>query len=109
MRELKRELPVINADTAGIALGAAYHWVSVPEDRDSQCVRRFGCFTADLQAMAKWLQACGSQSVASMATGVDWLAVFPILATQGFEVKLVNARHVKTVPGRKSDVLACQW
>ena len=109
MSEPKRELPVINADTAGIDLGAEYHWVSVPEDRDSQCVRRFGCLTADLQAMAKWLHECGIQSVAMEATGVYWIAVFQILETQGFEVKLVNARHVKTVPGRKSDVLDCQW
>lgn len=109
MSELKRELPVINADTAGIDLGAEYHWVSVPEDRDSKCIRRFGCFTADLYEMAKWFHECGIQSVAMEATGVYWIPVFQILETQGFEVKLVNARHVKTVPGRKSDVLDCQW
>jgi len=100
---------VINANTAGIDLGGEYHWVSVPEDRDPECVRRFGCFTSDLHAMATWLQECGIQSVAMEATGVYWIAVFQILETQGFEVKLVNARHVKTVPGRKSDVLDCQW
>jgi transposase len=109
MSESKHELPVINADAAGIDLGADYHWVSVPEDRDSQCVRRFRCFTADLYAMAKWLHECRIKTVAMEATGVYWIAVFQILETQGFEVKLVNARQVKTVPGRKSDVLDCQW
>lgn len=109
MSEPKPELPVINTDAAGIDLGADYHWVSVPEERDPQCVRRFGCFTAELYAMAKWLQECGIKTVAMEATGVYWIPVFQILETQGFEVKLVNARHVKTVPGRKSDVLDCQW
>lgn len=83
--------------------------VSVPEDRAPECVRRFGCFTADLYEMAKWLHECGIKTVAMEATGVYWIAVFQILETQGLEVKLVNARHVKTVPGRKSDVLECQW
>ena len=109
MSEAKRELPVINSDAAGIDLGADYHWVSVPEERDRECVRRFGCFTADLHAMAKWLHECGIKTVAMEATGVYWIPVFQILETQGFEVKLVNAHHVKTVPGRKSDVLDCQW
>ncbi len=59
--------------------------------------------------MATWLKTCGITTVAMEATGVYWVPVFQILETQGFEVKLVNARHVKTVPGRKSDVLDCQW
>lgn len=109
MSEFKRELPIINGDAAGIDLGADYHWVSVPENRASQSVRRFGCFSADLYDMAKWLHECGIKTVAMEATGVYWIPVFQILETQGFEVKLVNARHVKTVPGRKSDVLDCQW
>lgn len=109
MNEPKRELAVMNPDAAGIDLGAEHHWVSVPEERASPCVRRFGCFTAELYAMAKWLHECGVKTVAMEATGVYWVPVFQILETQGFEVKLVNARHVKTVPGRKSDVLDCQW
>ena len=100
---------MINADAAGIDLGAEYHWVSIPEDRSPTCVRRFACFTADLYEMAKWLHECGIKTVAMEATGVYWIPVFQILETEGFEVKLVNARHVKTVPGRKSDVLDCQW
>ncbi len=109
MSEPQRALPVLNGDAAGIDLGAESHWVSVPQDRASESVRRFGCFTADLYAMASWLQQCGIKTVAMEATGVYWIPVFQVLETQGFEVKLVNARHVKTVPGRKSDVLDYQW
>lgn len=81
--------------------------MSVPEGRDSEGVRRFGCFTADLYRMATWLKARGIETVAMEATGVYWIPVFQILETQGFEVKLVNARHARTVPDRKSDVLDC--
>ena len=83
--------------------------MSVPTDRDSQSVRRFGCFTPDLQALADWLQQCGIETVAMESTGVYWIPLFQILETRGLEVKLVNAHYVKTVPGRKSDVLDCQW
>jgi len=109
MSESKRELPVINPGAAGIDLGADYHWVSVPADRAAPSVRRFGCFTANLYEIAQWLHECGVKTVAMEATGVYWMAVFQILETQGFEVKLVNARLVQTVPGRKSDVLDGQW
>ena len=109
MSQPHRELSVVNPNAAGIDLGADFHWVSVPEGRDSECIRRFGCFTADLYAMADWLKTCGIETVAMEATGVYWIPVFQILETQGLEVKLVNARHVKTVPGRKSDVKDCQW
>lgn len=66
-------------------------------------------FTADLYALTDWLKRCGIETVTMEATGVYWIPVFQILAPHGFEVKLVNAHHVKTVPGRKSDVLDCQW
>lgn len=72
-------------------------------------MRRFGCFTPDLQAMVNWLIACGVETVAMEATGVYWIPVFQILETRGIKVKLVNAHYVKTVPGRKTDVLDCQW
>jgi transposase len=99
----------INLNAAGIDIGSGEHWVSVPADRDPQPVRRFGCFTPDLQALADWLQQCGVETVAMESTGVYWIPLFQILETRGFEVKLVNAHAVKTVPGRKSDVLDCQW
>jgi transposase len=100
---------MINKDAAGIDIGSGEHWVAVPEDRDKEPVRCFGCFTADLQAMARWLKECGVTTVAMESTGVYWIPCYQILEEHGFEVKLVNARHVKNVPGRKSDVSDCQW
>ncbi|KYC40339.1 transposase [Scytonema hofmannii PCC 7110] len=107
--ESLQSLKQINLNAAGIDIGADNHWVSVPADRDTQCVRRFGCFTAELYALADWLAKCGVNTVAMESTGVYWIPVFQILEARGFEVKLVNAHYVKTVPGRKSDVLDCQW
>ena len=74
-----------------------------------ESVRSFGCFTADLYALSAWLKQCGIETVAMESTGVYWIPLFQILETQGFAVNLVNAHHVKTVQGRKSDVLDCQW
>ena len=102
-------LEQINPHAAGIDLGSREHWVCVPPDRSEQNVRRFGCFTPDLMAMAHWLIECQIETVAMEATGVYWIPLFQILEAQGLEVKLVNAHHVKTVPGRKTDVNDCQW
>jgi hypothetical protein len=101
--------PIINNDAAGIDIGSEEHWVAVPEDRDEKPVRPFGCFTSDLHAMARWLKKCGVTTVAMESTGVYWIPPFQILEEHGLEVKLANARHVKSVPGRKSDVSYCQW
>ena len=103
------EICSIHPDAAGIDIGAESHWVSVPPERDSEPVREFSCFTGDLHAMATWLKECGVTTVAMESTGVYWIPVFQILETSGLEVYLVNARRVKMVPGRKSDVLDCQW
>ncbi|MGD1151714.1 MAG: IS110 family transposase [Syntrophales bacterium] len=102
-------LPKLNVNAAGIDIGSAEHWVAVPSDRDEQRVRSFRCFTSDLYAMAQWLKECRIDTVAMESTGVYWIPLLQILETQGFEVKLVNAMHVKNVPGRKTDVLDCQW
>jgi hypothetical protein len=104
-----KNLPLINPNAAGIDIGADRHWVSVPVDREKDSVRSFGCFTADLYAMADWLKHCRIETVAMESTGVYWIPVFQILESKGFEVRLVNAHYVKTVPGRKTDVLDCQW
>jgi len=101
--------PLINPDAAGIDLGSREHWVAVPRSRSQQPVRRFGTFTADLEALADWLKECQIISVAMEATGVYWIPVFQILERRGFKVLLVNARQTKNVSGRKSDVLDCQW
>ena len=99
----------INKNAAGIDIGSGEHWVCVPADRAQQNVRRFGCFTPDLMALAEWLIECQVETVGMEATGVYWIPLFQILEAKGLEVNLVNAHHVKTVPGRKSDVLDCQW
>jgi transposase len=99
----------INPDVAGIDCGATEHYVSVPPDRDPQPVQSFPTFTADLERLADWLTACRIKSVAMEATGVYWIPVYELLEARGFEVLLVNARHLKNVPGRKSDVSDCEW
>jgi transposase len=99
----------INPQVAGIDCGSAAHFVAVPPDRDPRPVRSFPTFTHDLYRLADWLTACGVTSVAMEATGVYWIPIYDILETRGFDVHLVNARHVKNVPGRKSDVSDCEW
>src|ERR1700741_3167933 len=101
--------PLLNPDAAGIDVGAREHYVAVPADRDPQPVRRFGAFTEELQQLGQWLQQCGVKTVAMESTGVYWIPLYQILESYGLRVKLVNARHVKHVPGRKTDVQDCQW
>jgi len=102
-------LEMIHPDAAGIDIGNESHYVAVPPTRDSQSVRRFGCTTAELKAMANWLKQCGIRTVAMQSTGVYWIAVYDILEQAGLEVYLVNARDTKNLPGRKSDVQESQW
>ena len=112
MRKIQSEelsLEVIHPDAAGIDIGNESHYVAVPPSRDIQSVRRFGCTTAELKAMAQWLKQCGIQTIAMQSTGVYWIAVFDILEEAGFEVYLVNARETKNLPGRKTDVQESQW
>jgi len=102
-------LHVLQPNSAGIDIGATEIYIAVPEDRSSKPVRRFDTFTDDLHDAAKWLKECGIESIAMESTGVYWIPIFQILDIYGFEVILVNARHVKNVPGRKTDVIDCQW
>jgi transposase len=99
----------LHPHAAGIDCGSAEHFVAVPQDRDPLPVRAFPTFTADLYRLADWLTACGVTHVAMEATGVYWIPVFEILDARGVQVILVNARHVKNLPGRKSDVSDCEW
>jgi transposase len=98
-----------HANCAGIDIGSASHFVAVPPDRDANPVRQFQSFTGDLERLADWLIACRIDTVAMESTGVYWIPVYEYLEARGFTVFLVNARHVKSVSGRKSDVLDCQW
>jgi transposase len=99
----------INVDAAGIDVGATSHFVAVPEDRDDQPVREFASYTEDLYRLADWLTECGIKTVAMESTGVYWIPLFQVLEERGFEVRLVDARRVKNVSGRKTDVADCQW
>jgi transposase len=102
-------LKQINPNAAGVDVGAAELYVCVPEDRTPAPVRVFQTFTSDLQEIAAWLKQCGVTSVAMESTGIYWIPLYEVLEAAGFEVKLVNAREAKNMPGRKSDILDCQW
>jgi len=104
-----KALEIVHPDAAGIDVGGSEHWVAISPDRDPEPVRRFGCFTADLHEMARWLIEKGVRSVAMQSTGVYWMPVFEVLEQHGLKPFLVNAQHTKNVPGRKTDVQECQW
>jgi transposase len=106
---LPEQLKQIHLNAAGIDVGSAFHFVAVPSDRDQQPVQKFGAFTADLEALADWLHRCGVETVAMESTGVYWIALFELLESRGFQVLLVDPHRLKSVPGRKTDVLDCQW
>ena len=105
----KHGFQLTHPNVAGIDIGSASHYVAVPGDRAEEPVREFKSFTKDLEQLADWLNACGVDTVAMESTGVYWIPLFELLESRGFQVYLVNARHVKNVSGRKSDVLDCQW
>ncbi len=108
---LPSEFERININAAGIDIGAQKHYVAVPRGRDSKGrdVRHFDTFTADLYALVDWLKQCHIDTVAMESTGIYWIPLFEILEKNGFEVRLVNPRSIKHAPGRKSDVVDCQW
>jgi transposase len=108
-RKAAATLPVIEPNAAGIDIGATEVFVAVPPDRDPRPIRRFHTFTVDLQKLAEWLEQCGIRTVAMESTGVYWIPLFQILEERNFRVHLVNAHHVRNVPGRKTDVSDCQW
>src|SRR4051794_38265592 len=104
-----KALAPIHPNAAGLDVGATFHVVAVPRDRDDEPVRSFRSFTGDLHRLADWLASVGITTIAMESTGVYWVPVFEILEARGFEVLLVNARDAKNVPGRKTDVNDAQW
>ena len=102
-------IPVLRTNVAGIDLGSRTHFVAGPVRADETNVLEFGTTTSELNALADWLAEQGVVSVAMESTGVYWIPIYEILESRGFEVLLVNARHLGNVPGRKTDVLDCQW
>ena len=104
-----KALNIQHPNAAGIDIGGSSHFVAVPPEHAELSVREFGCYTEDLNAMAAWLLECGVTAAALESTGVYWVPVYEVLESYGIAVMLVNARSVKNVSGRKSDVLDCQW
>lgn len=102
---------LINPNAAGIDIGADFHYVAIPKGRDPEGkdVRNFGTFTADLYALAHWLKECQIETVAMESTSVYWIPLFEVLDSEGIASNLVNPQFIKNVPGRKTDVLDCQW
>ncbi len=99
------EMPVVNANAAGIDIGGNFHMVC---PRQGQ-VKEFGVVTRQLHELAKYLKQEGITTVAIESTGYHWKPLFVLLQDYGFEVLLVNARHIKNVRGRKTDVIDSQW
>jgi transposase len=102
-------LSVVHPKAAGIDVGNEEHYVAIPPSFDSEPVRKFGCFTRDLKALANWLHERGIETVALQSTGVYWIGLYDMLSERGIKVFVVNARDTKNMPGRKSDVQECQW
>jgi len=102
-------LEVVHPDAAGIDVGNSEHYVAIAPDKSADPVRRFGCFTADLRELARFLKEHGIATVVMQSTGVYWIPLYDVLEEAGFEVYLVNARDTKNLPGRKSDVQESQW
>jgi transposase len=107
--DLPAQLQRVNLHAAAIDVGSTEHFVAVPPGRSTETVRSFGGHTADLHALAHWLKECGVTTVAMESTSNYWVPLFQILECAGLEVVLCNSRHVKNLPGRKTDVLDCQW
>jgi hypothetical protein len=102
-------MPLVYPNAAGIDVGDTIHAVAVPKGRDDVQVKTFGSMTCDLQAIISWLQHCQVDTVAMESTGIYWKPLFSILVKSGFEVSLVNAKHVRNVSGRKHDEDDAMW
>jgi transposase len=108
-QNLPAQLQHVHLHAAGIDIGSEAHWVAVPPEADERSVRKFGAFTEDLEQLADWLLKCGVETVVMESTGVYWIPLFELLESRGLEVFLVDPRRLKSVPGRKTDVVDCQW
>jgi len=106
---MANEMEQVYPNAAGLDIGASEIMVAIPADREGETVRGFGTYTPDLRDLANWLQSQGVTHVAMESTGVYWIPIFELLEERGFSVIVVNARQIKHVPGRKSDVQDCQW
>jgi transposase len=102
-------LAVVHPHAAGLDIGSREIWAAVSPHHGGKTTRCFATFTPDLEALADWLLSYGVTTVAMESTGVYWVPIFELLEARGIICFLVNARHIKHVPGRKSDLVDCQW
>ncbi len=98
----------VNAAAAGVDIGAHEIAVCVGKDEQTQMVRTFGTYTADLGAIGDWLTEHGVKTVAMESTGIYWIPLFDELERRGFDCHLISSRSLRRIPGRKSDVLDAQ-
>lgn len=108
-RNKQKELMIVNPNSAGIDVASTEYQVCVPEGRDKEANRTFGCFTSDLHKIAKWLKFCKIETIAMEATGIYWVQLFLLLQQYGFDVILANAKQVKNIAGKKTDVIDASW
>lgn len=106
---LLETLDIVHPHAAAADIGSREIWISLPPDRPGETVRCFGTFTPDLEHLVHWLLENHVDTVAMESTGVYWIPLFELLEAHHIEAYLVNAQHIHNVPGRKSDVLDCQW
>jgi transposase len=99
----------VHGHAAGVDIGAHEIMVCVDGGAGIQIVRSFGTYTVDLQAIGKWLVEHKVETVAMESTGVYWIPLFEDLERCGFHCHLISSRSLRRVPGRKSDVVDCQW
>jgi transposase len=109
MKEKKKAFPIIHPNAAGIDISSKEHYVAVNPEVNDHPIKAFGAFTEDLEAIAVWLAECKVDTVAMEATGIYWISLFLMLEEAGFEVVLVNAKHVKNVRGKKTDMSDAEW
>ena len=100
-----KTLAVLDSRATFVDVGSEHMHVSVAGDEPAV----FGAVTSQLHALRDWLKSQGVKSVAMEATGVYWLALYGVLEAAGFEVRMVNGRQTRNVPGRKTDMKDAQW
>jgi len=101
--------PALHPNAAGIDIHSTTIFIAVPPGRDDKTVRKFSTFTSDLLEAIEWMKRCQVDTVVMESTGVYWIPLYQLLSDHSVQVYLVNARHVKNVPGRKTDVSDAQW
>ena len=102
-------LTITHPNAAGIDVGGDTHWVALPPGRAEQTVRKFGCFTSQLEALADWLVESKIDTVVMESTGIYWVVLYEVLEQRGLKVYLINARLAKKLLSRKTDLHDCQW